>query len=357
MPERYQQVLSIVGTLAIIGFHCQLPWLAAGWTAVVLFFVLAAARMAPAMGRDEAVLDYGMRRIKRLAPEYVCIYVACLFALLWWPTASLRLFAVTAPVFLHNWTRAFSEPSYQDLLFGPLWFVGALLQLQLFAVALRHSLGRLSASTLFGAAVVLGVSTRLVAALAVGIDRGEIPVRYAEAIYWTPFAHVESIAAGYLVGRGDWRALGRWMPAVIALTAALGAIVLVLIPHLPSATLGYRLGLSTHYQFLWGYPILAVAAASVVAPTNLLRQWVECTSFPLPAEKLIAFLANLNYGVYFFHGAWIVFATNGLGFGHGRLLFLFTIASSVLCAWTFQIAQKQLARFGEAFAPKRLGQT
>src|SRR4051794_30326652 len=131
MPERYLQILSILGTMAIIGFHCGIRQLAAGWMAVVLFFVLAAMRMAAAIERDERTLKYGWRRLRRFAPEFLCIYVISLLLLAFWPSPGLRWFAITGPMFLQNWTRFFFEPAFQDLLFGPSWFLGALMQLQL----------------------------------------------------------------------------------------------------------------------------------------------------------------------------------------------------------------------------------
>ena len=344
MPERYFQILSIFGTAAVIGFHCELPKLAAGWTAVVMFFVLAAIRMASAIDRDEGAIAYGLRRIRRFAPEFLCVYVVSLFVLFWWPSAGLRLFAITGLGFLQNWTRFLFEPAFQDLLFGPSWFLGALVQLQLVCLALRRPLRRLSASILFSGAVVIGVTTRLAIALAIGIDHGEIPISFAEAIYWTPFAHVESVMAGYLVGRGDWRALGRWMPAAVGAAALLGAIRLALSPDLSLWTLGYPLGLSRHFEFLWGYPVLAVAAASIASPFNPLRLWVDRRPHLFAVDRLVGFLAGLPYGVYLFHGAWILLAIQGLGFGTGRLLFLVAIVGSVLSAWLFVVGQNRLSR-------------
>jgi len=344
MPERYLQILSILGTTAIIGFHCGIRQFAAGWMAVVLFFVLAAMRMAAAIERDEQTLQYGWRRLRRFAPEFLCVYVVSLLLLAFWPSAGLGWFAMTGPMFLHNWTRFFFEPAFQDLVFGPSWFLGALMQLQLLCLALRPLLRRLSSTALFSSAIAVGLVTRLAIAAVVGMDNGEITVSLAEAIYWTPFAHVDSIAAGYIVGRGDWRSLGRWAPAAVGAAAILGAVNLALDATLPIWSMGYPLGLARHFEFLWGYPILAVAAASIASPSNPLRQWVDGAPHLALIDRMVEFLACLPFGVYLFHGAWIVLAIQAFGMGLGRMLFVVATAGSVLSAWLFRIVHTRLTR-------------
>src|SRR5262249_7789410 len=124
--------------------------------------------------------------------------------------------------------------------------------------------------------------------------------------------------------------------------AIVGGVNLMLDPELSTRTLGYPLGFSRHYEFLWCYPVLALAAASLVSPSNPVRRCVERASFPTAVNAIVSFLASLNYGVYFFHGAWILFALHGLGWGHGRRMFVFATCASVLSAWLIKVVRLRI---------------
>jgi peptidoglycan/LPS O-acetylase OafA/YrhL len=347
-PGRYLELLSILGTVAVIGFHCELQEFRAGWIAVVFFFVLAGVRMVSAINRDERTFSYGLRRLQRLAPEFLCVYLVGLCWLVWKPSLGLKLFAATGMVFAHNWTRAYFDFSYQDWLFIPLWFVGALLQLQLLAMIFRRWLRRLSARALFTVAVVVGVASRLSMALFVGGNDGNIPVPLADTIYWTPFAHIEALVGGFLIGRGDWRSLGRLMPAIVAFTAILG-VANIYASDLSPMTLGYPVGLPQNYEFLWGYPVLALMAMSCVSHTSFLRRWVDQIILPRKVDQLVVHVAQLTYGVYVFHGVWLVVGQWALerlriGWAHGYVLFLITIMGGVFSAWCFEMVRGRQAR-------------
>ncbi len=348
LPGRYLELLSILGTVAVIGFHCQVQEFRAGWIAVVFFFVLAGVRMAPAIDRDERAFSYGLRRLQRLAPEFLCVYLVALCWLVWKPSLGLKLFAATGIVFAHNWTRAYFDFSYQDWLFIPLWFVGALVQLQVLAMVFRRWLRQLSAGALFTAAVMVGVASRLSISLVIGGNDGNIPVRLADTIYWTPFAHIEALIGGFLLGRGEWRSLGRGMPLIVAFAAILGAANLY-VSGLPPMTLGYPVGLPQNYEFLWGYPVLAVVAMSCVSQTNFLRYWVDRMVLPGSVDQLVVHAAQLTYGAYIFHGVWLVVGQWALerlriGWAHGYVLFLITIMGGVFSAWFFEMARDRLTR-------------
>jgi peptidoglycan/LPS O-acetylase OafA/YrhL len=350
MTNRYVHILSIIGTIAVIGFHCRLPIFEAGWLAVVIFFALAGARMTSAINRDENTVAYGKRRVKRLAPEFLCVYGIALALVVLSPTDGLRLFALTGPLNMHNWSRVFFEFDNKDWLFIPLWFVGALIQLQLLAIAARQYLRRLSDIALFSGAVAIGVSTRWLTVSLAGVEHGHIPFEVADALYWTPFAHVESIVAGYIIGRGKGKAFGMWMPVAIALVAIGGGINIALHPSLSVNSLGYALGLSYNYAYLWAYPVLAIGAASLIAPDNILQGAMGRLPLPRSVDKLLEILAELTYGVYVFHGAWLVFGrsllTNKLSMLAESqavwVLFLIALCGSLCSAWAFRLLYQYL---------------
>ncbi|MFO0810382.1 MAG: acyltransferase [Gemmataceae bacterium] len=341
MHSRYQHLLQIAGTIAVVGFHAGVEPLAAGWTAVPLFFVLAGARMAPALKRDETIGSYLRRRIARLLPELACVYILCLALLVRTRGQGLTVFAVTAPAFLFNWTRPIIAFVWLDWVFIPLWFVGSLVQLQGLAMALRGPLRRASAAVVVVGAVAVGVGTRAAIAAIVGVGDGALSFEVADALYWTPFAHIEALAFGILVGRGDLEGLGRWLLAILAGTLALGAINLRLDRAIPIASLGYPVALERNWQFLWGYPVLAAAAASLASPANPLARWVDRARLSASWDRLVEALAGLTYGVYVFHGAWLVFGqwllhrrTDGWPDAvRAMVLFAIELAGATATAW------------------------
>jgi hypothetical protein len=193
VEDRYRSVLQIVCAVAIVAFHAGLRGASTGWIAVELFFVLAGFPMASMVARYPDTGCYALERVRRLAPELAVIWVSCVVLLLTgWPSRNLLLFLGSAPFFLQN----LMEPLYgyeSDVswTFLPsMWFVAALLQLQVVFFVLRHRLRRTHAVTLLTLSVVGGTLFRVSLALSSGPLQRHLDLGDSYVIYVMPFTHL-----------------------------------------------------------------------------------------------------------------------------------------------------------------------
>jgi len=58
--------------------------------------------------------------------------------------------------------------------------------------------------------------------------------------------------------------------------------------------------LTFNYQYLWGYPLLALAAASLLAPGGFVARVIQQFEMPDWFPKLVAQLSMATYAVYIF---------------------------------------------------------
>ena len=203
------------------GFHVGARGSSWGWISVILFFSLAGANMAGAIDRSESLFlvwaipssTHGVPSRTRVVPPR--------------GHGSERdgverrsSVPVRFPLFLQNFTPILFDYAFPlDWVFGPLWFLSALMQLQLIVFASRRLLVRSPPLIVAGGAVVFGVIFRCLAAIVLGGSLAEIDGKTGEFLYNLPFTHIEWIMLGFLIGRGHLAGLGRNLPAV-ALVAA-----------------------------------------------------------------------------------------------------------------------------------------
>jgi len=300
---RFIQLLQIAGAGAIVGFHVNAPGSQAGWLAVEWFFVIAGMNMSSTWVRQPALASYAESRMRRLLPEVLVVWLAALIALLAGKgTAAMIGFVVSAPVFLQNLTMSFDQLEFRDAVFAPLWFVGALYQLQLFLYATRRFWQNARPWQFVAAACVLGLGSRLTFVLLATHHWRAIPAFTAEALYFMPFCHIEAIVLGVLLGRGALARLGRWLPACLLAAAAAGRI--------SGGTFGYDYPLHRQASYLWGYPLLALAAASICAKRGPLTTAIDRLRLPPVLERVVANLSVHSYGIYCFHGLLIATGIN-----------------------------------------------
>jgi Acyltransferase family len=302
---RYLSVLQLGGTVAIIAYHVGLRGFRWGWVAVDLFFVLAGVNMAARLGQSDEVIDYLRGRIRRMAPELaIAWFLVAVVTALGFGTRGIHWFLVTSPFFLQNLT----EPLFQsgesvDWIYVPLWFVGALFQLQLLLFAFRKILIRNSPLAVLAAAMLVGVGLRWLTALAMGGGGGDIAYRAGDILYCLPVAHIEAVTLGVLVGRGSLVRLGRYLPLLVALT--LGASLLnawFSSPSFAFASLGLEFPFSTNLMYLWGYVLIAFVAAALCSPESFVAVQVQAMTLPQSWESFLSRLGSLTYGAYVFHG-------------------------------------------------------
>ena len=339
--------MQIAGALGIVAFHLGAPCSDSFWIAVELFFVIAGLNMAKSLDRAQSIHSYVGGRIRRLGPEVLAVWSATLIVVTSGEgSPGMLWFVLTGPVFLQNLTLPFFDYTMpNDWTFGPLWFVGALLQLQLLLFALRKLLVRLKPGVLIVASAVIGMSFRLAVAALSGESLHSLSAPTADALYCLPLTHLEAIVLGLLIGRGALPRFGRLFPLFCVMAIALGAVNLTLSPvQMSLNSLGFAFPLRVNYVYVWGYLILALTAASLCTPTGGLAVGVEGLTLPGWADKMLVKIASLTYGVYAFHG--LIMAT-GMNAGtllaqpHAPglrlLLFAITVVQAFLIAWGFDL--------------------
>ncbi len=342
----YLSLLQIAGAFSIVAFHIGIPYSQAGWIVVELFFVMAGINMAAACGREQSTAAYAWSRVSRLFPEVCAVWcVTGLFVILGGGTAGMLWFIGTAPLFLQNLTLPVFEYSFpRDWVFTSLWFIATLLQLQVLVFATkRWWLLRAKPVSLIIAFTGFGLSFRLLFALLFGGNPRTLPDFGADALYCLPFSHVEAIILGLMMGRGALPGIGRLLPVFGGLALLTGALNVWLSHGLVNPrSLGFEFPLRLNYIHVWGYSILAFAAASLCARNGPMAVAIERTKRPPWLDQGLARLASLTYGVYVFHGIIMTTGVNGsqwLSREHAPvlrlLLFAITIIESFFLAWVF----------------------
>jgi hypothetical protein len=303
--NRSISLLQIAGTLAVIAFHVGIRGAAWGWIAVILFFALAGSNMSGAVGRSQGVFEYASARVCRLGFPLALVWcLLATMALFKTETPGANWFLISSPLFLQNWTPLFFEYQFPaDWIFGHLWFVGALLQLQLLVFACRKIILKSPPLAVAGVAVLIGTTFRWSAARFLGGNGAEIDVSIGVALYNLPLTHIEAITFGLLVGRGRFPGLGRHLPAAALL--ATGALVLGAVVSggaIPVESFGLQLPFRASYMYLWAYPVLGLVAASLCSPENPIAARVRAMTVAPSTAKVLSTVAALSYGAYVFHG-------------------------------------------------------
>ena len=350
----WQHLLQIAGTVAIVAFHTQAPLSQAGWVAVELFFVLAGMHMTPALNRGTAVVTYARYRVIRIFPEVALVWTATLiWVFLAGGTDGMLWFLVTAPFQLQNITPLFFNYQLpQDAIFGPIWFLGALFQIQLLVCIFKRPLKSFKPSLIITTTLLLGIVSRLL----FGVISGHpitLEGKHAGILYCMPFCHLEAVVLGVLINNGKLPELGRKMPLIVGLVLIFGFLNYRLSSDkIHAASLGYEFPLRINLSYLWGYPALAFAAASLCAQDSKRAYEIFGSTSPLWLTNRISEIAALTYGVYCFHGLFISTSLNAIGLldpskASHVLLFAFTFMEALLLAWLFARLKERIFSCGD----------
>ena len=349
--SRYLDLLRIAGTFSIVAYHVGMPYSSSAWIAVDMFFVLAGMNMARVLNGDQSICSYAVSRVERLGPQVLVIWcVAVVFVLAGSGSPGLRWFITGGPVFLFNLAQPFFEYTFpRDWVFGPLWFVAALMQLQLLVFASRKLVLRARPDILLVAALGIAISFRTLVAVLVAQNPASLTPREAGLVYVLPLTHLEAVILGLLIARGALPRISRLLPLFGVVAICLVAINVARSPGEVREAIKTALGLNfnyplgLHYAHIWGYSVLAFAAASLASPTGRLA--VAAEKLPLPGwtDNALVALASLTYSVYAFQGFFLATNLNAgsiLTRPHapGLRLFLFAITTveAFLLAWVFQ---------------------
>lgn len=350
--SNYSNLIQVASSLGVVAFHLGIPGSQAVRVTVGLFFVTAGMHMATALKQEPSVADYTWSRARRLLPEVSVIWLITLIIIAFgMGTDGMRWFAGSAPFFLQNLTPSFFDYHLpRDAVFGALWFVGALLQLQVILYASRRFWEKTQPTTLLAVVFGLGFVLRFSFVLLSGNPIRMLSVPDAGSLYCMPFCHIEAIMLGILLGRGALPNLGRRLPFLLIAVIAAGAANLWLSEgQMASDTLGYEFPLRANGSHLWGYPLLALAAASLCARDGFLAQVMDGGKCPAWLGGLLSKIAPLTYGIYVFHGFLIATGINGASRLSGlppsaylASLFVITFIEAALLSMAFKWAKRRI---------------
>ena len=166
----------------------------------------------------------------------------------------------------------------------------------------------------------------------------------ADTIYRMPFSHLTAMSMGVMLGLGRLQGINNYFSVIVTMVLGAGAMnVYALHGSLSIGSLGYPVDMMFNYQYLWGYPLLAVAAASLCAGDGWLAATLAKLTMPAGLERWLDRLASLTYGAYVFHGLILSAASLGLRFSGWTLdslgrfvLFLLIVVGAFFSAWLFQ---------------------
>lgn len=301
--------------LSVIAMHYQT--LLFGWIGVQFFFVLSGFLIsgivlnAKEKYKDQKASDFFknfyIRRMLRLFPLYYGYIIIISIIYLFtkrptvfgdeWPTlftytlnfSWLSRNFIFSPSFGHLWSLAIE---WQFYLVWPtfLWWVSSknvhriLLWLIPLAIILR----------IIGAIVCMNIPGC--------VSYQGAPDDIALSAYVLPSSQIDAFVFGALLCNMQIR---RFLAKpIIFLSSFLLALVigLILVAYLPSKdynlnSLGWPIRMPLAYQWIWGYTLLNIISASVIAGiVEEKRIWLSITKF-----RFLRYLGTISYGIYVYH--------------------------------------------------------
>jgi peptidoglycan/LPS O-acetylase OafA/YrhL len=287
-------------------------YLNGGWIGVQVFFVLSGFLITGVLLADrEAPLgDYlrrfYWRRTLRIFPLYYAyLALLALSYAAWGRPAEFPRGAPTLLTYTYNFTRLSPEWEASPF-FTHFWSLAVEEQFYLAWPFVVHALSRRALVALGAALVALGPVFRW--ALASGLAA---PWRSAydvgDSVYWFPFSHADAFATGALVALlGLGGRVRRPAPVALAAVAALAAAGVVNLRalraagvDLPLGTMGFPLASIENGIHAWGYTLLNLCSAALVAAAVAAHREGGVVSGLAYAP--LAGLGRISYGVYVLH--------------------------------------------------------
>jgi len=307
--------------LAVMFYHAN--WLQCGWAGVQAFFVLSgflitrillkskerwrsAADSAGRTGLAEYFGAFYWRRALRIFPLYYAFIVG--LAVIFMATGHPAQLKTDLPWLLSytiNIERIF--PGYHSAAtHSHLWSLAVEEQFYLIWPAVIWLLPKAPFRRLVWGLILAGPLLRLTAGCLSGLLWHD-PLHAGEVVYNLLSSHADAFAAGAAVSMGEKffvsRPLRKLVWAVIA-TAVAGAWMLFhlrALGHVGFVSLGYPHNMPWSYQYVWGYSLLNLTFALLIAV--LLQPYSAASRDPFRFLELpaITYLGRISYGLYIFH--------------------------------------------------------
>lgn len=339
--------LRALAALLVIGMHTGL--LEFGWIGVQFFFVLSGFLVSGLIfnAKDEGIgqlpylRSFYTRRAARLLPLYFG-YLG-LLGIGWalcgqpttYPAAAPALFSYTL-----NFRALFPGHPGSDW-WAHLWSLAVEWQLYLVWPFLIWPFPVHRRAQLFLAFIAIGPVLRLLtylACLKTGLASEPSPnIGALDAVYILPFSQVDAFALGALLRLPGWQirlATGRIFGASLLALAFGSAVVLFAAEDRGYAlqSLGWPHRMPDAAQWIWGYSLLNLFSACVIAGTLTNRQFI----WRIADTRPLQYLGKISYGIYVFHLPSIVMVKTWTPWASGAstdcLRLLIILALTVLAA-------------------------
>jgi len=196
----------------------------------------------------------------------------------------------------------------------------------------------------------------------VGFDGN--PTDEALAPYVLPFSHLDAFVFGALLCNKAVREMlskAWFVYSCIALTVISGFVLVALVPSYSWDTFGWPSNLPQGYQWVWGYSLLNLTSAAIIA--NLLEQ-KNIRSLFFTRFRLLQYLGKISYGMYVYHPI-IIFvilqlSAKMIAFPGSKILELLIVIAltSVAAHFSYELWEKRfIKKLKPTQTPKKLKQT
>jgi peptidoglycan/LPS O-acetylase OafA/YrhL len=301
--------LRAIAAFGVIAIHYRnlLPF---GWIGVQFFFVLSGFLITGILQRERSRARslggylgvFFKRRSLRLLPLYA-LFLA-LMALVFVSVGHPASFRAAAPYLLtYSYNLVAARPDIRDASYVHLWSLAVESQFYLVWPFVIWSLSRDSLRRALLVLLVMGPAMRAAHYFLAFTSPGATPEMVATQIYFATWTHLDAFAmGGLLTFPRAVASLARRSAAVAVflLTALAGGLVLLLSPAQRGGemrSLGYPIYMPHLYQSIWGYSLLNVASAVVIALVLQPEGFV-----PLLLEhRWLRYLGEISYGIYVYH--------------------------------------------------------
>ncbi len=287
--------LRAIAVALVLLFHRFL--LPVGWIGVQIFFVLSGYLITRLLDRARAqplasyLREFYGRRALRIFPLY---YAALLvIAVLAWGSPELAGLGFAA-TYTYNFWYATQAHEF-SMLITHFWTLCVEEQFYLIWPFVIFFTPPHVRRAVLSAIVLAGPGLRLLGTCYLARPGATVLFDPSVALDTLTPSHIDAFATGALVALYPLRSprLGLGLSAALL---ALGGFVVLRKYHLPLLSFGYPIGLSNGFGFLWGFSLINVTSAFLIASL------VERRFLPALFEaRPLAYLGRISYGLYVIH--------------------------------------------------------